>query len=79
MAGYQGEAKQGKHLLSKALKRAHNTLGNHQLVSQAGPETQITDPKALLFLQHTHAMSGNTLGNHQLVSQAGSTTPITDP
>lgn len=36
VAGCQGEAKQRKHLLSKALKRAHNVLGNHQLVSQAG-------------------------------------------
>ena len=35
VAGCQGEAKQRKHLLSRALKRAHNVLGNHQLVSQA--------------------------------------------
>ena len=35
VAGCQGEPKQRKHLLSKALKRAHNVLGNHQLVSQA--------------------------------------------
>ena len=39
MAGCQGEVKQRKHLLSKALKRAHNVLGNHQLVSQACPKT----------------------------------------
>ena len=35
VAGRQGEPLQRKHLLSKALKRAHNSLGNHQLVSQA--------------------------------------------
>ena len=35
VAERQGEPLQRKHLLSKALKRAHNSLGNHQLVSQA--------------------------------------------
>ena len=31
----QGKATQGKLLLTKALKRAHQHLKNHQLVSQA--------------------------------------------
>ena len=35
VAERRGEPLQRRHLLSKALKRAHNSLGNHQLVSQA--------------------------------------------
>ena len=37
----QGEGTQGKLLLTKALKRAHQHLKNHQLVSQARRVYQI--------------------------------------
>ena len=39
----QGKATQGKLLLTKALKRAHQHLKNHQLVSQACHLYQIED------------------------------------
>ena len=47
LAARQGEPLQRKHLLSKALKRAHNSLGNHQLVSQARRKRAACDDSRL--------------------------------
>ena len=58
VAERQGEPLQRKHLLSKALKRAHNSLGNHQLVSQA----RRTAPAAC---KRSVMMDGSTVTCHR--------------
>lgn len=85
VAGCQGEAKQRKHLLSKALKRAHNVLGNHQLVSQVGPAHPVM---GLIHpvVDHDYCLIRVAVSLHTLVAAADAGTcrlmldaPLTGP
>ena len=75
VARRQGEPLQRKHLLSKALKLAHNSLGNHQLVSQARGTHAAFDRLDMhpLAMRHRSACKGSL--HHRTSSQGSSMEP----